>query len=99
MLARAALLREEGAPPTTWAWYLRNWASWLACRGCGGLVPELARHEEEYALTEQEVEVAEAREATQGEWVGFSKPQIQAVFRQHAAAEVARGRARAWRFF
>ena len=60
-------------------------------------MPELAKREEQYALTQQEVEVAEAREALQGEWKGLSKAQIQAVVRAHVEAEAARGRARVWR--
>jgi hypothetical protein len=86
---------EDGSPPTTWRWWARDWLSWLTCRGCG-VVPELAREPKEYAPTESERAAEEEKEMLQGEWKGKSPAQIQAVFRQHAAAEVARGRARMW---
>ena len=84
---------EGDNPPTTWGWWLRDQGSWLLCRGCS-VVPALARQTKAYAPTSSEREAAEEKEALQGEWKGQTTAQIQAVFNQHAEAEVARGRAR-----
>ena len=86
----------EGEPPTTWSWYLRDWASWLACRGCG-LFTACRKQPEQYAPTASERAAVEERERLQGGWQGKSTAQIQAVMRAHVEAEAARGRARVWR--
>ena len=87
---------DDGNPPTTWGWWLRDQVSWIACRGCG-VVPELARQPKQYEPTASERAAEEEKEMLKGEWKGQTTEQIQAVFNQHAAAEVARGRARMWR--